>query len=245
MKSENSPSSYNASTPIQIAIVAEGPTEQQFILNHLTPYLHDMSGGRIKVQAITVKTGRAANGKVYSGGGSWYSKSGQGYDQLIRGLLSQPQLSLVSTMIDYYGFPQDFIKRAGLKNPELREIESQMRNLHKKEAQSGKWLPFVVKHEFETLVIAAALHGPSNVFSNSDVREMHRWAKKAHGVEEINNSPHTAPSKRIIKLKAGSTVKYRKIEDSAEIFERARLEDVMSECPHFKTWVQSLLSTAD
>jgi len=64
VKSENSPSSYNASTPIQIAIVAEGPTEQQFILNHLTPYLHDMSDGRINVQPITVKTGRPANGKI-------------------------------------------------------------------------------------------------------------------------------------------------------------------------------------
>lgn len=119
-----------------------------------------------------------------------------------------------------------------------------MLNLHKKAAQSGKWLPFVVKHEFETLVIAAALHGSSNVFSKSDVSEMRRWAKKARGVEEINNSPHTAPSKRIIKLKAGSTVPYRKIQDSTAIFETTRLEDVMSECPHFETWVQSLLSTA-
>lgn len=245
MKSQSNPGFYNTSAPIQIVIVAEGPTEQQFILNHLTPYLHDMSGGRIKVQAITVKTGRAANGKAYSGGGSWYSKSGRGYDQLIRGLLSQPQWNLVSTMIDYYAFPQDFIKRAGLHNPELQELENQMLNRYKKAAKFGNWLPFVVKHEFETLVIAAALHGSSNVFSNSEVREMQRWAKKARGVEEINNSPHTAPSKRIIKLKAGSTVQYRKIEDSSEIFERTRLEDVMSECPHFKTWVQSLLSTAD
>ena len=131
-----------------------------------------------------------------------------------------------------------------MHNPELQELENQMLNRYKITAKFGNWLPFVVKHEFETLVIAAALHGSSNVFSNSEVREMQRWAKKARGVEEINNSPHTAPSKRIIKLKTGSTVPYRKIQDSTEIFERTRLEDVMSECPHFETWVQSLLSTA-
>lgn len=55
--------------PIRIAVVVEGPSEQQFVTNFLAPYLAGASSGRIYAQAMTVKTSLAANGRLSSGGG--------------------------------------------------------------------------------------------------------------------------------------------------------------------------------
>lgn len=227
-----------------IAIVAEGPSEQQFITNNLAPYLQQASGGNLFAQAIVVKTSVAANGKARFGGGGWYSGARTGYDSLIRMLLEQPQWQGVSTMIDYYGFPQDFIRKAGLVNPRCEDIEEKLLEYYRNREQPGKWLPFVVKHEFESLVIAAALHGKSTVFSNAEIHQMTLWKDAAGEVEEINDSPQTAPSKRIIQLKESSPVPYRKLPDTKEVFDHTRIEAVMDECPHFAGWVENLLSFA-
>ena len=227
-----------------IAIVAEGPSEQQFIANILVPYLQKASGGNLFAQAIVVKTSVAANGKARFGGGGWYSRKGTDYDSLIRMLLAQPQWQGVSTMIDYYGFPQDFIRKAGLVNPRCEDIEDNLLEYYRNREQPGKWLPFVVKHEFESLVIAAALHGKSTVFSNAQVRQMAGWRDSSGGVEEINDSPQTAPSKRIIQLKESTPVPYSKVRDTKEVFDHASIEAVMDECPHFAGWVANLLSFA-
>lgn len=229
---------------VEIAIVAEGPSEQQFIVNYLDPYLCQASGGKLYTKAIVVKTGVDANGKACSGGGGWYSRATPCYDSLIRSLLAEPQLQGVSTMIDYYGFPQDFIQKAGLSAPKCEELEEKLLECYTKREQPGKFLPFVVKHEFETLVIAAALHGSSTVFSAAEIRQMAGWRDSSGGVEEINDSPQTSPSKRIIQLKERSKVRYRKVPDSTDVFDHTPFEAVLKECPRFADWVAKLLSYA-
>ncbi|STY80877.1 Uncharacterised protein [Mobiluncus curtisii subsp. curtisii] len=84
-------------------------------------------------------------------------------------------------MIDYYGFPQDFMRKAGLVNPRCEDIEDKLLECYRNREQPGKWLPFVVKHEFESLVIAAALHGQSTVFSNAEIRQMAGWRDSSVG----------------------------------------------------------------
>lgn len=229
---------------VEIAIVAEGPSEQQFIVNYLDPYLRQASGGKLYTNAIVVKTGVGANGKACSGGGGWYSRATPCYDSLIRSLLAEPQLQGVSTMIDYYGFPRDFIKEAGLVAPKCEDLEEKLLECYTKREQRGKFLPFVVKHEFETLVIAAALHGSSTVFSSAEIRQMAGWRDSSGGVEEINDSPQTSPSKRIIQLKEHSKVRYRKVPDSTDVFDHTPFEAVLKECPRFASWVAKLLSFA-
>ena len=229
---------------VEIAIVAEGPSEQQFIVNYLDPYLRQASGGKLYTNAIVVKTGVGADGKACSGGGGWYSRATAGYDSLIRRLLAEPQLQGVSTMIDYYGFPRDFIQKAGLSAPKCEELEQKLLECYTKREQPGKFLPFVVKHEFETLVIAAALHGSSTVFSSAEIRQMAGWKDSSGGVEEINDSLQTSPSKRIIRLKERSKVRYRKVPDSTDVFDHAPFEAVLKECPRFAGWVAKLLSFA-
>lgn len=229
---------------VEIAIVAEGPSEQQFIVNYLDPYLCQASGGKLYTKAIVVKTGVGADGKACSGGGGWYSRATAGYDSLIRRLLAEPQLQGVSTMIDYYGFPRDFIKEAGLVAPKCEDLEQKLLECYTEREQPGKFLPFVVKHEFETLVIAAALHGSSTVFSSAEIRQMAGWRDSSGGVEEINDSPQTSPSKRIIQLKERSKVRYRKVPDSTDLFDHTPFEAVLKECPRFADWVAKLLSYA-
>lgn len=245
MSFQETPVSHAKDEFVRIAIVTEGPTEEQFVTDFLAPYLQQASGGRIYAQGMKVKTGYAASGRPATGGGGWYAKTGLCYNTFIRDLLAQPQWQVVTTMIDYYGFPKDFIQKAGLENPGCEELENQLRDAYKTGVRQGKWVPFVVKHEFETLVIAGALHGTSSVFSEDDVAVMREWKQSALGVEEINDSEQTAPSKRLVALKARSTVPYQKLVDSSAVFAAARFTDVLGECPHFANWVACLLALAE
>lgn len=229
----------NQAAPAQIAIVAEGPTELQFVNQFLAPYLRTASKNRIVVRAMVVPTSISADGKRISGGGSWYSKSpGRGYHGIITNLLAQPHWDAVTTMIDLYGFPKDFLDKQELESPSLSDLEDTLTTAYAPQKRPENWLPFVMKHEIETLVIAAALHGTSSVFSRAQVRTMEKWKRDAGGVEEINDSPQTASSKRLEQLQPN----YRKLPDSFEVFSNARLDDVMEECPRFAAWVARLLA---
>lgn len=113
---------------IHIAIVAEGPTERQFIDGILAPYLAAKSGNAVFVSTTIVPTSRAASGAPRRGGGAWFGKGQFGYDALIRNLLSQPHWSLVTTMMDFYGFPPDFLKKHDLMGADYDQIHEALKS---------------------------------------------------------------------------------------------------------------------
>ena len=55
--------------------------------------------------------------------------------------------------------------------------------------------------------------------------------------EHINNSPATAPSKRIESL----IPNYAKVKNGALLSEAIGIETILAECPHFREWVQAII----
>ena len=55
--------------------------------------------------------------------------------------------------------------------------------------------------------------------------------------EHINNSPETAPSKRLEAL----IPNYAKIKNGTLLSKDMGIDIIMNECPHFKEWIQSIL----
>ena len=59
--------------------------------------------------------------------------------------------------------------------------------------------------------------------------------------ELIDNSPQTAPSKRIINAIAGD-YKYNKPVSGAYVTEEIGIDKLLNMCQHFREWVQKLLA---
>jgi hypothetical protein len=99
-----------------------------------------------------------------------------------------------------------------------------------------RFIPYVLMHEFEGLLFsdcegfARGIGRPDLVGPLSAIRS--GFATPEH----INDSPDTAPSKRIEKLIPG----YQKpfVGNLAAI--EIGLEAIRNECPHFKEWLERL-----
>ncbi len=63
-------------------------------------------------------------------------------------------------------------------------------------------------------------------------------ASVAGDVELLNDSPQTAPSKRVLH----SWPDYDKVTDGIEVIREAGLAVVMERCPGLKTWIDQLLA---
>ena len=107
-----------------------------------------------------------------------------------------------------------------------------------KEIGSVRFLPFVMMHEFEAL-----LFSDCGAFCRSvDRVELEpQLAKIRAGFaspEQINDSPQTAPSKRIEALMP----RYRKPLDGVNAARAIGLDRMRAECPHFNDWLERLVA---
>ena len=103
-----------------------------------------------------------------------------------------------------------------------------------------RFVPFVVMHEFEGLLFSdctAFSHG----IGRSDLEAGFRNIRVQFATpEEINDSPETAPSKRVEALAPGYQKPLRGVLAVLEI----GLARIRAECPHFDGWLKQLESIA-
>ena len=166
--------------------------------------------------------------------------------------LRQDPGCIATTMVDFYGLPQQgdrawpgraaAVGASGHQKASV--VEEALRNDLAQEMSAGRditrFLPFVVVHEFEGLLFSdctAFAHGicrPELVVSFSQIRNSFNTP------EEINDSPSTAPSKRIEEIVPG----YEKPILGALAIMEIGLDRIRAECPHFNGWLHQLESLA-
>jgi hypothetical protein len=104
----------------------------------------------------------------------------------------------------------------------------------------SRFLPFVVVHEFEGLLFsdcaafARGIDRPDLESNFSQIRESFATP------EEIDDSPFTAPSKRVEDLVPGYD---KPLLGTLAILEIG-LDSIRAECPHFNSWLHQLESLA-
>jgi hypothetical protein len=106
--------------------------------------------------------------------------------------------------------------------------------------RSERFVPFVVTHEFEGLLISdcAAF---SRGIGRSELEAAFRKIRDQFATpEQINDSPNTAPSKRLEALMPG----YQKPLFGVLAVLEIGLSRIRSECPHFDRWLRQLESLA-
>ena len=223
----------------RLLIHVEGETEESFVNEVLADHL--CAHGYQTVSARLIGNARMRDRR--GGIRAWNAVKKD-----ILNHLKEDAGCVATTMVDYYGLPQTGQKawpgRADAARlpagDKARCVESALSADVALELGEGfdpqRFLPFVIMHEFEGLLFsdcAAFANGigqPRLISSLQDIRNQFATP------EEINDSPITAPSKRVMSLIPG----YEKPLHGTLAAIEIGLEKIREQCPHFRAWLARL-----
>lgn len=213
---------------IEVVVIVEGKTEQIFIESVLAPYL---ANKMIFMRATQVSKPGQKGGDVR-------------FERVRRDLeahLKQRPDTYVTTFVDYYGLrewpgldavtpqasPADI---AECLNKATAKLVSELFSAQQAER---RFVPFVALHEFEALLFS----DPAILARALGVAEPEVAAvvKGCGEPEAINNSPQTAPSKRLNNWSA--TGKFAKTTQGISIAQQIGIARMREQCPLFHRWI--------
>lgn len=228
-------------TAIRLLVHVEGQTEESFVNEVLRAHL--LSGGCESVSARIV--GNARLRRKRGGIRPWPSVKRD-----ILNHLREDRACVATTMVDFYGLPQQGdgawpgrARAAGLPVEHKAScVESALLESLTLDMGSSfdqrRFVPFVMMHEFEGLLfsdcsgLGVGIGRPDMIDKFQEIRDQFETP------EEINDSPTSAPSKRLEDLVPG----YEKPLHGTLAVLEIGLNSIRRECPHFNRWLTSLES---
>lgn len=214
-----------------VHIIVEGQTEAEFV-DVLNEYLNPKN---VYLTCIIAKTKRPiGNNPAYRGGIVSYEK----VEFDIKKLLSDSSVSLVTTMIDFYGLPSDFPNYDD-KEARIGTVYQRVAYLEKKFTENInhlKFLPYLSVHEFEALLFSKPEEIVMQVRGTDEKAQekLRQIRNRYQSPEEINlDDP---PSKRIL----AEIVEYDKVTHGFSIAIEIGIDAMRQECPHFDAWLKKL-----
>lgn len=212
----------------RVYILAEGQTEETFLREVIQPHLWDFE---IEVLVTLLITKRGKDGRKFRGGITSYEK----LRREVRLLLIDRGAVAVTTMLDFYGLPEDFPGRPQLPRGSCYDRVAYLEDAFRADIGHQRFHPYLSLHEFEALLLVApeqiggALPGVSTV-------ELASEAARFQSPEEIDEGPETHPSVRIQRSAPG----YVKPVHGPIIARRIGLDAMRRSCPHFDAWLRRL-----
>ncbi len=211
----------------RLYLLVEGQTEEAFVRELLMP--HYARTGKY-LTPIIVSTSPSQKGGVVR-----YAKV---KPQLLR-LCKQDAGAYVSTLFDLYALPQDFPGKTAASYPthgtgqqKATFIEAQLAQ----DISQANFIPHLMVHEFEALLFAQPDKFAEWTDDTNAVQHLHACAQAHATPEDINDSPLTAPSKRILSVMPA----YQKTVHGPLIACDIGLDAMRAVCPHFNAWLQTL-----
>jgi hypothetical protein len=220
----------------RIYLFAEGPTEQTFATDVLSPHLANM--GVYLDHAILIAHAKKG-GITHRGGGRKYIPM---RNDILRFLAQEKGRDVFfTTMIDLYAIPTEF--------PGLEEAEK-LRHLPNKRVESleqafaedigdSRFIPYIQLHEYEAYLFSDPAQ--FSFFYEHHEKAISALKAIADGnatPELINDGPHSAPSKRII-------AEIPDYDDAKPVVGPGvaaliGLDVIRAKCPHFAVWLSRL-----
>ena len=209
---------------IRVGIVVEGRTELEFVrkalANHVVEY------GVLVTPVLIGRRGRTGGNVTVERLATDMAALSHNHDA-------------VTTLVDFYGF-----RRRPTDDVEVleRQINSAYDAMPHAALPNDRVFSYVQRHEFEALLF-------SDVSAFARVPDIPRNAASAladiraqfASPEDINDSPDTAPSKRILR----AFPNYDKVADGSDVAAGVGLEAMRRECPRFAAWLTRLESLGD
>ena len=222
------------SSPVTVAVICEGFTEQTFIREVLAPSLWSRN-----IFLEYPLLGRPG----HKGGNVEFKRALSDIGIFLK---QRPDI-FVSTMFDLYGMDSDW--------PGVSELHKGMAPSHKAELVEARtvasvkdnlplldierrFIPYVAVHEFEALLFS----DPAILASHLGVKPVtvERILQECREPEAINDNPNTAPCKRIEALTPG----FRKTVKGRAIAVEIGVNTMREKCPHFNFWINRLEALA-
>lgn len=214
----------------RVLILVEGQTEERFVKGILQPHLSTFG---VHAEPKIVTTKRVKSGPDFKGGVTSFGKVE--YD--IRLLLGDTNAALITTMLDYYGLPNDFPGQRQLRGSNSHDRAKELEAALERHFAAGpKFSPYLMIHEFEALLFAApgvlahVMNDPLAVTYLQGIRNSFTTP------EHIDDDPVTKPSARVLNRFPG----YQKVLHGPNTLNRIGLATIRRECAHFDEWVTKL-----
>jgi Domain of unknown function (DUF4276) len=223
----------------RLLVHVEGQTEETFVNQVLAPHLYRRGYARVSARLMG-----NARLREYRGGVRAWSTVRTG----IVNHLKDDQQCIVTTMADYYGMPQSGVEAWPgrstaaalplLQRPDYveRAISDDISGAMGAQFSRVRFVPFVVMHEFEGLLFSDCDRFARGIGRVEMAPGFQAIRDQFTNPEEINDSPITAPSKRVERLVPG----YSKPLFGALAVMEIGLDSIRSECPHFRGWISRL-----
>lgn len=211
----------------RIVLLVEGQTEEAFVNELLAPHYWNIG---IFLTPIIVRTSPGYKGGVVS--------YGKVKHQVVR-LCREHHAAHVTSMFDLYALPADF---PGLRSPDFpaagtgHQKACFLENHLAVDLAEGNFIPNLMVHEFEALLFAGTEKFAEWTDDLEVVSKLQAVTNAYATPEEINNSPDTAPSKRIARVMP----EYQKTFHGPLIACEIGLDAMRLTCPHFDLWLQRL-----
>ena len=223
----------------RLLIHVEGETEETFVNAMLGPHLYRC--GYAVVSARLIGNARQRNRR--GGIRPWPTVRRD-----ILNHLREDQGCLVGTMVDYYGLPQSGSgawpgrktannlvfpeKASAVENALLADVCEQMGSAF----NPNRFVPYLMMHEFEAMLFSDCEAFSRGIGRPDLAREFQEIRDAFGSPEEIDDSPHTAPSKCVETLVPG----YQKPLLGTLAALDIGLETIRATCPHFQSWLARL-----
>lgn len=217
----------------RLVFIVEGETEEAFVNNILRPYFQNCGLYNL-IQCFKIKHTQGGMHK---------------YSYVRNDVLNTIYESdvIVTTMFDLYALPHSF---PGYKESQAMEdhlervkfLEAKMKeDIEENQVRSfGNYIPYIQLHEFEALIFSSA-NGFEALFEDNemDYKGIRAVIDNFPNPEDINDSPETAPSRRMQKLIQG----YNKVTYGIGLIEYTGIDVILRKCPHFREWIEKLKAT--
>ena len=223
----------------RLLLHVEGQTEETFVNNVLAPHLHGRGYRSVRARLVGNARQRDRRGGI---------RDWNAVRRDITNHLREDTASFATTMVDYYGLP-----RSGQRAWPGRDRASTLPFAEKADAveadlladvrqemgggfDPNRFVPYVMMHEFEALLFSNCEQFGSGIGRPDLAASFQGIRDQFASPEEIDDSPETAPSKRVERLVPGYQKPLLGILAALEI----GLDAMRHECPHFAMWLSSL-----
>lgn len=214
----------------RLLVHVEGQTEERFVNEVLAPHLYERGFRSVGARLLGNSRRRSRRGGIVSWGAARRD---------IVAHLKEDRGSFATTMVDYYGMPDSW---PGRKARGVCDAAGKAKAVECALAKDvgpkvgPRFVPYVAMHEFEALLFSdcdrfgKAIGRPDVASHFQGIRDVFATP------EEIDDSPKTAPSKRVAALVPG----YRKPFMGTLAALEIGLCRMRRECPHFADWLARL-----
>lgn len=212
----------------RLFIVVEGQTEQEFVNTMLRPWLNGY--GIFDVTPILIKTSKHCRGGLINA---------QHLMNTIHGLLceSVDNQLVVTTFVDFFRIPSNMpgYNDAMSHTSSIEQVEILESELYKT-INDRRFVPYIQRHEFEALVFSSNV-GFEKYCDNRQSFQTGCIVNSFDNPEDINSSPNTAPSKRLLAIIPG----YDKVILGNLLALEIGMEVIIQRCPRFSAWLTNII----